>query len=449
MVLFELKSPWDEYADVTGAHNQIDHYTVDIPRLFDFNAFCVISDGNTTLQGMYSSPFEWYAPWKSIDGFQIEPNTTGSMRTLIEGLFPKERLLSYLRHFILHEEVNEQINKKGAKYHQFFAVRLAVQRAVDAITHDGDDNRVGVIWHTQGSGKSLSMIFLTGMLRRRPGLNPTIIIQVDRNDLDNQLYDSFVAAQDLVGTVYQANSVDDLRQRLATEGGEVICTTVEKFQTKVGESKHPVLNPRHNILVMADEAHRTQYNLLDGFAAHLRTALPNAAFIGFTGTPVDKADANTIQIFGETIHTYDMKQAKEDNAVVGLFYEARHIPLSLSNDQIDTDLGSLLDGTDESMTLDQLEMIKINQARLEEATGTQERIALLAQDLVAALQHPPGGARGKSDGGCHEPAQRCAPLRCPDSTARLPRGEGRDDGQPLPGPARMEQGRSHHHQEGA
>jgi type I restriction enzyme R subunit len=395
IILFELKSPWDEYADVAGAHNQVGHYTVDIPRLFEFNAFCVISDGNTTFHGAYGANFEWYAPWKSIDGFHVEPNTTGSMKTLIEGLFPKERLLSYVRHFILHEEVNEQIRKKGAKYHQFFAVRLAAGRAANAMTAQGD-NRVGLIWHTQGSGKSLSMVFLTGILRRWPGLNPTIVVQVDRNDLDNQLYESFVAARDLVGSVHQADSVDDLRTLLSTEGGEVICTTVEKFQIRNDEQRHPLLNARSNVLVMADEAHRTQYNLLDGFAAHLRTALPNAAFIGFTGTPVDKADANTVQIFGETIHTYDMKQAKEDNAVVGLFYEARHIPLDLTNQQLNEALEAITQDADETVTLDQLEMIKINQARLEQATGTLERSTQLAQDLVAHFNSRQEALNGKA-----------------------------------------------------
>jgi type I restriction enzyme R subunit len=176
---------------------------VDIPQLFNFNAFCVVSDGVTTLHGMHSAGFEWYAPWKSIDGEHVEPDTASSMKTLIEGLFPKERLLDYVRNFIVHEVVNDVFTKKGAKYHQFFAVRFAVRRAVQAL-QEGGDPRVGVVWHTQGSGKSLSMIFLTGILRRWPGLNPTIVVQVDRFDLDKQLYDNFVAAHELVGTVRRA-----------------------------------------------------------------------------------------------------------------------------------------------------------------------------------------------------------------------------------------------------
>lgn len=395
LVVFELKSPWDEYADVAGAHNQIGHYTVDIPQLFAFNGFCVVSDGVTTLHGTHNSGFEWYAPWKSIDGRTVEANTTGSMKTLIEGLFPKERLLDYLRNFLVHEVVNDQITKKGARYHQFFAVRFAAQKAVESL-RPATDKRVGVVWHTQGSGKSLSMIYLTGILRRWPGLNPTILVQVDRNDLDNQLYESFVAAKELVGTVHQANTVEDLRQRLQTAGGEVICTTIEKFRLTAGEQAHPVLSSRNNILVMADEAHRTQYGLStdlsrsregalsisQGFALNLRQALPNAAFVGFTGTPIDKEDANTIQLFGDYIHIYDMYQAREDKAVVGLFYEPRHVPLDLANPQIDADLAAITEEVETDLPTSRLEQAKLKWAAVERAAGAQERLSLLAQDLL-------------------------------------------------------------------
>lgn len=382
LVLFELKSPWDAYADVVGAHNQIGHYTVDIPQLFTFNSFCVVSDGNTTLHGMYNAGFEWYAPWKSIDGQTVEPNTTGSMKTLIEGLFQREHLLDYLQNFIVHEIVNERIIKKGAKYHQFFAVRLAVQPALQAM-QPAADRRVGVIWHTQGSGKSLSMIFLVGILRRWPGLNPSIVVQVDRTDLDKQLYDSFVAASELVGTVHQASTVAELRTMLQTEGGAVICSTIEKFRLRADETSHPLLSERTNILVIADEAHRTQYGLTEGFAGHLRQALPNAAFIGFTGTPIDKTDANTIQIFGDYIHTYDMQQARADHAVVGLFYEARHIPLAQGDTQLDTRLDDLVQEHAEDLTPEELDYGKGRWSLLEWAAGTEERIAHLAQDLLA------------------------------------------------------------------
>jgi type I restriction enzyme R subunit len=406
LVLFELKSPWSEYADVAGAHNQIGHYVIDIPQLFNFNGFCIASDGNTTLHGVHSAGFHWFAPWKSIDGVTVEPNTTGSMKTLIEGLFPKERLLNYLRNFLLYEEVNDQLTKKGAKYHQFFAVNFAVEKVLQAI-HSPEDKRAGVIWHTQGSGKSLEIVFLVGILRRWPGLNPSIVLQVDRNDLDNQLYDSFVAARSLVGEVSQAETIDDLRAKLQTEGGEVVCTTIEKFALKEGERQHPLLSGRHNLIVIADEAHRTQYGLgsrlirtesglkiSQGFALNLRQALPHATFLGFTGTPIDLEDANTVQIFGDYIHVYDMQQAREDNAVVEILYEARHIPLRLENQTIDTSLSALAEDAEVEAT--QLEEVKAKWAAIEKAAGTKERSAILARDLLNHFNTRQEGLKGKA-----------------------------------------------------
>ena len=395
LIVFELKNPWDEYADVAGAHNQIGHYTVDIPQLFAFNAFCVVSDGVTTLHGMHSARFEWFAPWKSIDGITVEPNTTGSMKTLIEGLFPKDRLLDYARNYIVHEVVNDRITKKGAKYHQYFAVRFAVEKALEAMQPDSD-KRVGVVWHTQGSGKSLSMIFLTGILRRWPGLNPTVLVQVDRTDLDNQLYDNFVAAKGVVGTVHQADNVEDLRTLLQTAGGEVVCSTLEKFRLRENEHRHPVLSTRHNILVIADEAHRTQYNLLDGFGYHLRQAVPNASFIAFTGTPIDREDANTVQIFGDTIHVYDMQQARDDNAVVGIYYEARHIPLRLVNERIDASLAEIAEESENDLPAGELEAAKARWAAIERAAGVEERVDVLARDLLAHFNERQSGLKGKA-----------------------------------------------------
>ena len=381
LVVFELKSPWDEFVDTVGAYNQLRHYQADIPQLFNCNAFCIVSDGVTTLHGPHSAGFEWYAPWKSIDGAQVEPNTTGSMKTLLEGLFPKDRLLDYVRNFILHEVVNDQVTKKIAKYHQFFAVRFAVQKVLAAM-QPGSDGRAGVIWHTQGSGKSLSMAFLIGILRRWPGLNPTILVQVDRTDLDSQLFDTFVGAKDLVGDVRQAESIDELRDALRTAGGEFICSTLQKFQRRKGEARHDVLTERHNLLVIADEAHRTQYGVLEGFAAYLRQALPNAAFIGFTGTPIDTLEANTTQIFGDYIHTYDMQQARDDNAVVGLYYEARHIPLDLGNEHVDATLDEIAAQQDAGIDPTTLEHTKKRYSAVERAAGATARVGQLAKDLL-------------------------------------------------------------------
>ncbi len=406
LVVFELKNPWHPQPTVADAYNQLQHYTNDIPQLFTFNAFCVISDGNVTLHGVHTASLEWYAAWKSIDGRSVEPPTTSTAKTLIEGLFPKNRLLNYLRNFIVHEEVNEKIDKKGAKYHQFFAVNFAVEQAVRAMQPD-EDKRAGVVWHTQGSGKSLEMVFMIGILRRWPSLNPSIIVQVDRTDLDDQLYGSLVAAKALIGDVVQAKSVDDLRSRLRTQGGEVICTTIEKFTLKNGESEHPRLSERHNILIVADEAHRTQYGFSSelrrsgrgfytsqGFARNMRQALPNAAYIGFTGTPIDKEDANTIQIFGDYIHIYDMQQAKEDNAVVPIYYEARHIPLKLVNPDIDREVDALAEESQVDAT--QLEVAKAKWSAIEQAAGVEERLQTLAEDLLAHFNSRQEALSGKA-----------------------------------------------------
>ncbi len=393
LVVFELKNPWHPKPTVDDAHNQLGHYRNDIAQLFNFNGFCVVSDGNETLHGVHSAGLEWYAAWKSIDGRSVEPATTATTKMLIEGLFPKARLLNYLRNFIVHEVVNDKITKKAAKYHQFFAVNFAVTQAVRAMQADAD-KRAGVVWHTQGSGKSLEMVFMIGILRRWPGLNPLIVVQVDRTDLDDQLYGSLVAAKALLGSVTQADSVDDLRDRLRTEGGEVICSTIEKFALKNGEKKHPQLNARNDVLIVADEAHRTQYGFgselrrrddgglytSQGYALNLRQALPHAAYIGFTGTPIDKEDANTIQIFGDYIHVYDMYQAKEDNAVVPIYYEPRHIPLRLTNQDIDDDVDALA----EQNTIDatSLEIAKAKWSAIEQAAGVKERLKTLARDLL-------------------------------------------------------------------
>jgi type I restriction enzyme, R subunit len=220
LVLFELKNPYSDAPTVDEALNQIQHYINDIPQVFEFNAITVVSDGVHTLHGVWTADEEWYAPWKSIDGRKVEPGTTGSMKSLVEGLFSKARLLSYVRDFIAFEEANEKLTKKGAKYHQFFAVRLAAEKTRKNVLA-GKDKRIGVIWHTTGSGKSLSMAFLVGILRRMPELeNPSFLIQVDRTDLDDQLHDQFVAVRSLVGDVKHADSVADLRSLLKTEGGE-------------------------------------------------------------------------------------------------------------------------------------------------------------------------------------------------------------------------------------
>ncbi|MEZ4939014.1 MAG: type I restriction endonuclease subunit R, partial [Crocinitomicaceae bacterium] len=313
--------------------------------------------------------------------------------TLLKGLFPKDLILNYFKHFIFHEDHNGELIKKGAKYHQYFGINLAVEAAKKAIKPMGD-GRIGVIWHTQGSGKSISMAIYTGILRQIPELkNPTIVVQVDRNDLDEQLFGNFVLAKDLVGDVQHATSTDELRQLLSADSGGVIFTTIEKFRLKGGdldtsEKEHPILSDRENIIVMADEAHRTQYGLLDGYAANLRKALPNASFIGFTGTPVDSKDADTIEVFGEVIHTYDIKQAVADKATVEIFYEPRLAKLHLENQTIDEEVDEITEGNEDSGSL--------KWAAIEDAAGAEDRVNKIAKDILEHFKNRTETLDGKA-----------------------------------------------------
>jgi len=342
----------------------------------------VLSDQVETLHGVWTAPREHFNPWKSRDGEHVDAATTGTMKTLIEGLFPKDRLLAYLRDFLVFDVAADKVSKKGAKYHQFFAVQRAVDRAVEVAATPGD-RRIGVIWHTTGSGKSLSMAFLVGILRRRPELeNPTFVIQVDRTDLDEQLHDQFVASRSLVGPVQQAESTDHLRSLLQTEGGEVIFTTIEKFRLKKDdegeELEHPVLSTRRNVIVIADEAHRSQYGFKSGYARYLAEALPNALRLGFTGTPISFSGADTVEVFGDYIHTYDIRQSQLDKATVPIFYEPRQVRLHLSQEDLDDALAELAAGADP----DELERKKGRWAALARAAGSEDRLNTLARDLL-------------------------------------------------------------------
>ena len=390
VVVFEFKNMFDGTVTVNDAFNQIQHYRHHIPLLFEYNALTVISDGLHTMHGMYSSSMEWYAPWKSVDGKNITDNF--QLKSLLHGLFPKERLLQYIRYYIFHENTNSVYIKKGAKYHQFFGIQFASEQTKKAIKPFGD-GRIGVIWHTQGSGKSISMAIYAAIISKLPELqNPTIVVQVDRNDLDKQLYENFVAAKDLVGEIKHADSTDELREYLSGDGGGVIFSTIEKFrlQRNKNELSHPVLSTRDNVIVIADECHRTQYGLLDGFAANIRIALPNASFIGFTGTPVDKKDADTEEVFGEVIHTYDIKQAVEDGATKRIFYEPRLAQLHLSNEGIDEEAEEIVAdaGRDEAN--------KLKWAAIEDAAGSDDRINMVAADLLKHYQRRSNELPGKA-----------------------------------------------------
>lgn len=393
LVLFEFKNWFDPDADVDSAFNQVQHYIEDIPQLFDFNALTIISDGHTTLHGMFSSGIEWFAAWKSIDGIKMVDNDF-ALETLINGLLVPDRLLQYIRFYIFHELEKGILIKKGAKYHQFFGVQYALEQTKKCIKPFGD-GRIGVVWHTTRSGKSITMAIYTGILRQMPELNnPTIVVQVDRFDLSKQLYEDFIAANDLVGSVSLADNTDDLRKLLSGEGGGVIFSTIEKFRLKDIESgreaEHPTLSIRDNIIVIADECHRTQYGLLQGFASNLRKALPNASFIGFTGTPVDTKDSDTRAVFGEVIHTYDIKQATEDNAVVPIFYEPRLAKLHLGNAQLEEEAEEIVQDVKPN------ERNRIMWAAAEDAAGSAERIEEVSKDILRHITERSKTLEGKS-----------------------------------------------------
>lgn len=411
LVIFEFKNMWDANATVETAHNQLQHYVLDIPQLFDYNAISIVSDGFLALHGMYNSSFKWFAPWKSLDGDTIQQLDEVQLETLINGLLPKSTLVNYIKNYIFHENHNGKLIKKGAKYHQYWGISAAIERAKINTKPQGD-GRLGVIWHTQGSGKSISMAILTGMLRQLPELkNPTIVIQVDRNDLDKQLYGNFILCKDLVGDVQHAESTDELRALLSTDGGGVVFTTIEKFRLKdvlplnpspegetvagskdellkLKEISHPVLSERYNVIVLADEAHRTQYGFNEGgFAQNLRKALPNASFLGFTGTPVDSKDADTELVFGETIHTYDIKQAVEDGATVPIYYEPKLVPLNIKADYSD----KLEEVSEENEALNTTVW-----AAVEDAAGADERVAKIAKEILAHYTNRCEALEGKA-----------------------------------------------------
>lgn len=380
LVLFEFKNMFDEQASVENAWNQIQHYINDIPQIFEYNALTIISDGVTTLHGMYNSSMEWYAQWKSIDGRTII-NDDFQLKTLIDGILIPERLINYIKSYIFHEQSGATLIKKGAKYHQYFGIQFALKRTLKAIRPFGD-GKIGVIWHTTGSGKSITMAIYTGLLRQMPELkNPTILVQVDRNDLDSQLFDNFVLAKDLVGEIKHAKSSDDLREYLSGDGGGVVFSTIEKFRLKETEdgkeAEHPVLSTRDNIIVIADEAQRTQYGLLDGYASNLRKALPNASFVGFTGTPIDSKDADTVDVFGEIIHTYDIKQSVEDNATVRLYYEPRLAKLHLQNEKVDEEAEEIVTGAGPNNAN------RLLWAAVEDAAGADDRVSKIAVDILS------------------------------------------------------------------
>jgi type I restriction enzyme R subunit len=405
--VIELKAPGGENATLVGAHNQLQTYKAQIPSLFRTNAVLVTSDGITARVGSLTADQERFMPWRTTDGTVIAAKGQPELNILIEGIFERRRLLDLLHDFTVFGETGSGLSKIIAGYHQFHAVRHAVEKTVEASAPQGD-RKVGVIWHTQGSGKSLLMAFYAGQLVRRPELeNPTIVVITDRNDLDDQLFGTFSMCRDLIRqTPVQADSRDDLQSALSRASGGVIFTTIQKFSPATGERIYPVLSERRNIVVIADEAHRSQYGfrarieqktgeIAYGFAKYLRDALPNASFIGFTGTPIEKDDVNTPAVFGEYIDVYDISRAVEDGATVPIYYESRLARIELpeaEKPKIDAEIEEL---TEDEATTEQ-ERIKRKWATVEALVGSEKRLSMVAADLVRHFEDRVAAMEGKA-----------------------------------------------------
>ena len=434
--VLELKNPGDENATLSGAFNQLQTYKAQIPSLFRTNAVLVTSDGIKARAGSLTADEERFMPWRSVDGETIPPTSDPQLETLIKGVFERGNLLRLLRDFTVFGDTGKGIVKIVAAYHQFFAAQNALSATLRALPYataraDGSlrenplnfglasqteqapgDKKIGVIWHTQGSGKSLLMAFYAGLLVRDPALeNPTIVVITDRNDLDDQLFGTFSMCSDLIRQKpVQADSRDDLRVQLDRAAGGVIFTTIQKFAATEGADDFAPVSERQNIIVMADEAHRSQYGFrarIDprtgkrayGHAKYLRDALPNASFIGFTGTPIEKDDVNTPAVFGDYVDIYDISRAVEDGATVPIYYESRLARIELPEDQV-----PLIDAEVEELTEDEAatdqEKLKARWAEVERLVGSNARLKLVANDLIEHLERRLEALDGKAMAVC-------------------------------------------------
>jgi type I restriction enzyme R subunit len=384
--LIELKVPGQERATVRGAFDQLRTYMAQVPALFTFNACCVVSTGTQARIGPLPEHFEHFAPWKTIDGKTLAPGGAPEMHVLIPGAFEPGRFLDLVRNFISFSDERDGLVKRLAKYHQFHAVNKAVESTVGAM--DRGDGRAGVVWHTQGSGKSLEMLLCAGKLMRHPRLaNPTLLFITDRHDLDDQLFDEvFAPARTLPETPVQADSRDHLRQLLGERAsGGILFSTMQKFgrtkEERDANKMFPTLSERSNIVVIADEAHRTQYDLIDGLARNVRDALPHASFMGFTGTPIATDDRDTRAIFGEYIDVYDLTQAVLDEATVRVYYEARLVRVELP-EGARTALDVEFDEVTEAAGASDRHRLKNRWARVEAIVGAERRVSEVAADIV-------------------------------------------------------------------
>ena len=407
LAVIELKNPGDEHATLEGAFNQLQTYKDQIPSLFRTNAVLVTSDGLHARVGSLTANPERFMPWRTVDGSAVAPKGVPELETLIKGVFEKTLFLTLIRDFTVFGDTGSGIVKIVAGYHQFHAVLHAVESTATATSPDGD-RRIGVIWHTQGSGKSLLMAFYAGQIIAHPAMeNPTIVIITDRNDLDDQLFGTFAMCRDLLRqTPQQADSREDLQRVLTRPSGGVVFTTIQKFTPEHSETDYPVLTDRRNVVVIADEAHRSQYGfrakvarktgeISYGFAKYLRDALPNASFIGFTGTPIEQEDVNTPAVFGQYIDVYDINRGVEDGATVPIYYESRIARIELDGDEkphLDDEVAELTEDDAE----DEQEKLKRKWANVEAVVGAEKRLAMVANDLVEHFENRIVGMDGKA-----------------------------------------------------
>ena len=417
LAVIELKNPADEDATVWTAYRQLQTYQAEIPSLFAYNGALVVSDGTLARIGALGAGREWFKPWRTIAGREDASSQLTELEVVLRGGLDKRRFLDLVRHFVVFEDFGGgKLIKKMAGYHQFHAVNAAVEETLRALPRapgvgemlghyeaglrpagDPGDRRVGVVWHTQGSGKSLTMAFYAGRIILRPEMaNPTIVVLTDRNDLDDQLFGTFARCHDLLRQPpVQAESRADLRAKLKTAGGGVVFTTIQKFFPESGGDQHPVLSERRNIVVLADEAHRSQYDFVDGFARHMRDALPNASFIGFTGTPIELFDKNTRAVFGDYISVYDIQRAVADGATVPIYYESRLAKLALRESErpkIDPDFEEATEGEE----IERKEKLKTKWAQLEAVVGSPSRLRVVARDLVDHFEKRLAAMDGKA-----------------------------------------------------
>ena len=418
--VIELKNPADEETTIWTAWQQVQTYKAELPTLFSMNAALIVSDGVEARIGTLTAGREWFKPWRTISGETLADVRLPQLQVLLEGVCKPGRFLSLVRDFIIFEdEGSGALVKKMAGYHQFHAVEVAVAETLRAaelsqtaerleeegVCHESGhkaggapgDRRIGVIWHTQGSGKSLSMAFYAGRIIRELAMaNPTIVVLTDRNDLDDQLFGTFSRCRDLLRQPpVQAASRSDLRAKLAVDSGGVVFTTIQKFFPEEKGDTHPALSQRRNIVVIADEAHRSQYDFIDGFARHMRDALPNASFVGFTGTPIELRDANTRAVFGDYISIYDIQRAVEDEATVPIYYESRLAKLDI-DESVRPTIDPEFEEATEGEEVERKEKLKTRWAQLEAIVGAEKRLRLVAQDIVAHFEQRLEALDGKA-----------------------------------------------------